>query len=925
MSKGVLLADEVGLGKTIEAGLVLCQYWAERRRRLLVICPASLRKQWSLELEEKFHLPTTVLDRAAFRAAEREGNSHPFDCGRVVITSMNFASAMQAEVRAMSWDLVVIDEAHKLRNAYRPSNRMGQRIRWAIEDRRKIIVTATPLQNSLLELYGLSTLIDEHLFGDRASFQVQYAGQNADHADLRRRLATFTKRTLRNQVLEYIQFTMRRALTQPFQPSDHERRLYDAVSDFLLRDDTYSIPERQRTLITLVLRKLLASSSQAIAGTLETMRNRLVALRDEHSGPAAEETSLVEQIIADEEMEDAYLEEPLSDPASTLSDDEDEAPEAGDSPEDGDAAAADSPEPPFDRARLEAEIAELALYIEWARSVSVDAKSRALLTALETGFTEMERTGAARKAVIFTESRRTQEYLTAFLNENGYAGHVVTFSGTNSGPETTAIYERWLAENQESGRATGSRQIDVRTALIEHFRDGAEVMVATEAAAEGINLQFCSLVVNYDLPWNPQRIEQRIGRCHRYGQQHDVVVLNFLNERNEADRRVLELLTEKFRLFDGVFGSSDEVLGAIESGVDFERRILEIYQECRTYEEIEARFRLLQSEMDDVIRTRLDETRQALLEHFDEDVHARLRMQLAGAQEQLDRVGRLFWTLTRYMLDGRARFAGEATTFELYAPPGPQYRAGTYHLISKQAPNVAGEFLYRLSHPLGEWVIDHGRGLATPAATVTFDITKHETKIADVERLRGRSGWLTLQRIAIESFDTEEHLLCSALDDAGTALDQETCEKLFRCDGTVTAAPAEAPPVRLAQDAERHAAAALTRSFEANNRLFQEERDRLDRWADDMVKGVEKALDDTKAQIRAVSRQARQATTVDEQLALQKKRRDLEQQQRRQRQRIFDVEDEITQRRDALIEQLEQRMQERSSREDLFTIRWQVV
>src|ERR1035437_5774192 len=131
-------------------------------------------------------------------------------------------------------------------------------------------------------------------------------------------------------------------------------------------------------------------------------------------------------------------------------------------------------------------------------------------------------------------------------------------------------------------------------------------MIATEAAAEGINLQFCSLVVNYDLPWNPQRIEQRIGRCHRYGQQHDVVVINFLNERNEADKRVLELLTEKFKLFDGVFGASDEVLGTIEAGEDLEKRILDIYQSCRPSEEINAGFRALKAEMDEQIRSRLE-------------------------------------------------------------------------------------------------------------------------------------------------------------------------------------------------------------------------------------------------------------------------------------------------------------------------------
>ncbi len=226
--------------------------------------------------------------------------------------------------------------------------------------------------------------------------------------------------------------------------------------------------------------------------------------------------------------------------------------------------------------------------------------------------------------------RRTQTYIKDYLDANGYAGKVVVFNGTNSDPDSSQIYQRWLETNRDTGRTTGSRAVNVRTAILEHFRDRASLMIATEAAAEGINLQFCSLVVNFDLPWNPQRIEQRIGRCHRYGQMHDVVVINFLNETNAADQRVYELLNEKFSLFNGVFGASDDVLGSIESGVDFERRILDIYQQCRSLKEIEQAFQSLQAELDQTIQSRLQDTRRILLENFDEDVHSRLRANLNG-------------------------------------------------------------------------------------------------------------------------------------------------------------------------------------------------------------------------------------------------------------------------------------------------------
>lgn len=652
LSKGVILADEVGLGKTVEAGIVLCQLWAERKRRLLIICPAAIRKQWEFELEEKFNLPATVLDAKNYRERQKVGNLRPFDCKEVVIVSFHFASRFKEEIRSIPWDQVVIDEAHKLRNCYRPSNRIGQNIRWAVEERRKMLLTATPLQNSLLELYGLSTLIDDLIFGDPGAFRSQYMNAGADLGDLRQRLSGFCKRTLRNQVNEYVSYTERRPITRPFKPTDDEQKFYEAVSAFLQREDSYAIPRQRRHLTVLILRKLLASSTAAIAGTLETMRARLGDLRDGKIAAA----NFTEKVIFDEEMEEELLEEMMVA--------EDEI---------GEEVAL----PSLDIRRLTDEIRELDNLIQWARSIGTETKTKALVTALSVGFQSMAEMGAARKALIFTESRRTQEGLKTFLEENGYRGEIVLFNGTNSGPEVKAVYDAWVKKNEDSGRMSGSRAVDSRTALIEHFRDHSSIMIATEAAAEGVNLQFCSLVVNFDLPWNPQRIEQRIGRCHRYGQKHDVVVINFLNSRNEADQRVHQLLEEKFQLFNGVFGASDEVLGSIESGVDFEKRILAIYQECRTSEAIDAAFQKLREELDESIRTRMDDTRQMLLEHFDEDVHQRLKLELADTQNRLDAVGRRFWSLSQHMIGDRADWRDEDNSFLLRAPPGTRSRTRT--------------------------------------------------------------------------------------------------------------------------------------------------------------------------------------------------------------------------------------------------------
>jgi hypothetical protein len=440
-------------------------------------------------------------------------------------------------------------------------------------------------------LYGLVSVIDRYVFGDLASFSEQFIRENAEekrNLALQARLKPLVKRTLRKQVLEYIRYTQRIPITQQFLPTDAEQELYDDVTRYLQREVLIVLPASQRTLITLVLRKLLASSSFAIAGTLGTLIRRLEGL---DADPAA----LTEDFAPFDEVQDEWDAEPVA-------------------------------KAPVDPQLLREELAMLQRFVALAGSIQHNAKGDALLAALSEAFAKAHALDAAQKALIFTESRRTQLYLYDLLCRHCYAGQIVLFNGTNTDPQSRAIYDAWRVRHAGEAVVTNSRTADMRAALIEEFRDRATILLATESAAEGVNLQFCSLVINYDLPWNPQRIEQRIDRCHRYGQQHDVVVVNFLNARNEADIRVHQLLSEKFRLFDGVFGASDEVLGAVESGVDIEKRIAQVYQDTRTPAEIDAAFDRLQAELDAQIKDRLHESRRALLDNFDEDVHARLKL-----------------------------------------------------------------------------------------------------------------------------------------------------------------------------------------------------------------------------------------------------------------------------------------------------------
>ena len=441
-----------------------------------------------------------------------------------------------------------------------------------------------------------------------------------------------------------------------------------------------------------------------------------------------------------------------------------------------------------ERDAIAQEIEELRHFKMLATNIRDNAKGKALLTALDRAFAELERLGAAKKAIIFTESRRTQEYLLGLLADTPYGDGIVLFNGTNSDARAQATYKDWLKRHKGTDRITGSKTADTRAALVEHFKERGKLMIATEAGAEGINLQFCSLVINYDLPWNPQRIEQRIGRCHRYGQKFDVVVVNFVDRSNEADARVYELLDQKFQLFEGVFGASDEVLGAIGSGVDFERRIADIYQNCREPAQIRASFEQLQLDLSGEISEAMVKTRQLLLENFDEQVQEKLRVRAEDSRAARSKYERMLMDLTRAELADCASF--DAHGFVLHGRPGnaagsidaDAIPSGRYEL-----PRRSGEaHLYRLGHPLAEWVVHRAKARDLPNARLLFDYDAHGTQISTLKAYRGQTGWLTLALLEVTALENQEqHLLVAASTRNGVALAEDDPEKLLRLPATL--------------------------------------------------------------------------------------------------------------------------------------------
>lgn len=931
LSKGAILADEVGLGKTIEAGLLIAQRWAERKRRILVIAPANLRKQWHQELADKFGIAAAVLEAKSYKQALKEGGSNPFDAPQVLITSYQFASGKAKEVQSVPWDLVVIDEAHRLRNVYKPDNKTARTLKDALVSAPKVLLTATPLQNSLLELYGLVSFVDEKVFGDLDSFKSQF-GSIKDAASfdaLKRRIEPVCKRTLRRQVEAYVKYTKRIPLLQEFVPGADETNLYNLVSEYLQRDSLFALPNSQRQLITLVLRKLLASSTFAIAGALDTLAKRLRQTLDEKSASL----DLADELDNDFEGFDELAEE-----IERIEEQESQA---------GKKAKTEQ-----EILAIKAEIIELESFRDLAVSIAENAKGLALLQALKVAFEKLRDLGAEQKAIIFTESRRTQDYLLTLLGKTPYAPGVVLFNGTNNDARSKEVYDAWIKKHAGTDRISGSRSADTRAALVEYFKEQGSIMIATEAGAEGINLQFCSMVINYDLPWNPQRVEQRIGRCHRYGQKHDVVVVNFLNKENEADRRVYELLALKFKLFDGVFGASDEVLGAVESGVDFERRIAEIYQTCRHPEQIQTAFQQLQDDLAGEISDAMLNARKALLENFDVDVQERLRLRDQAARASLGKLERMLMRFTQAALGANARFDEDGTGFLLDSTPDfvggapkQEIQLGRYELPRR----TEEAHIYRLQHPLAQSLIDYAKGQKLVPAKLRMHYNSYGAHIAVVKQLMGRSGTAVVSLLSVESLGAkEDHLLLAAQDDTGAIHDAETVEKLLSVPAIASALPPASPQPNadavaelgqpgldfnaayvplspaLEQEINRQKSIVLSGLETRNLAAFTQETDKLDAWADDLKVSLEREIKELDRRIKEARTLSKGAATLAEKLAAQKTQRDLEALRDRRRRELFDRQDEIQAKRDGLIDELEKQLKQNITATRLFAVEWEV-
>ncbi len=856
---GCILADEVGLGKTIEAGLVVAQLLAEGASRMLIIVPRSLLGQWQDELYTLFGI-------VALEAADPQCDM--FGPG-VFLVGREYAGSVKGSQRlaaATPFNLCLIDEAHEIfagiykrfdnHGVYDEGSREAQtahRVLKLIGPTPVLLLTATPLQNSLAELWGLLHYIERSgtLLGSFATFKTLFCEKQDGRrlvpeqgAELKRRLGAVVQRTLRRQAQEFLDkpFVGRRAELYEYSMSPEEKTLYDDVTAYLLTPSLCAFQGRSR-LVLLHFHRLMASSTAALAKSLERVAARLRTMQAGVGGHAA--TDAATALLGD--LEDDGL--------GAVDEDEHEL-----------------------TARPEAvaeELARVEAFVRRAHALPHDSKAQSLVKAVRT---MGDRRGVKTKLVVFTESLTTQEYLRGLLVEKAGLDNdeITLFRGTNDSPRAQEALQRWREEVGTSlpPTSTPSPSVAVRLALVHEFRTRSRVFIATEAGAKGLNLQFCDTVINYDLPWNPQRIEQRIGRCHRYGQERDVTVINFLARGNEAQRLTLEILTQKLDLFGNVLDMSDDVLHAARSdrsealttalGPDFEKQLHRIWDRARSVDEVEEELRRLRESMEEsrqelaqvqarttgLIESRLDDSVQQVFRKIADELPATL----AELDADLERVvvGYLHaqevpHTVTKHVSRKRLKIPASPLL------PGP-LSAGLTVAMGRTEGLQDGESLH-VAHPLVLAALNEARAAGRGHFSVRFRLTKNAP-----EALRNRSGArgrLALTRVLYRGFEREDRLVATALfDDAEVLRPAEAALELVQmpCEDISPPAPALAlTPSDLDEVVDEELFFDQADASRAEHDSFERTIDQLDQYMEDRLLVLRRTREDTTVRLHAAT------------------------------------------------------------------------
>lgn len=770
--RGCILCDDGSLGKSFEALLIITQRWYEGKRRILIIVPTPLLRQWIAIINSRFSVPLYAIDNnAVWNERIKAGSANPFTQDGVVITTYDFAAERAEYISKITWDLTVFDEAHRLRKIYKGDNKQSALIREAVARSFKLLLTATPMQNDIMDLYGLIYFIDETALPDADNFYKRYFRKPENNAELASRVSKFCFRTMRAQVATYVKIPECIPLTVDYGLTEPEQRLSDMLDAYLTRDNKYAFPQMEQYDLTPMLYHRLSSSSFALQKALRGVERRLEA--------QCEDKNAEHEVVKEHE--------------------------------------------------------HILGMLNLCDAITENAKGTALLSALKTGFARLKQLGAKKKAILFTEYREMQKYLYELLSIDEYEGKVLTFSGDQSRDYT----------------------------IMERFEHEASILITTDIAAEEFNLEFCSFVINYDLPYNTLKIEQRISRCHRQGQQFDVFVVNLLNRNNFADVRMLELINKRVLQFDGIIGLSDDVIGNLnaDKGGGFGK----ILAEARTKDEIDRTFDEVLIKYEDHNKRLVESAEQSLFTSFSRDIADAVTVSPQYIKQRIQEINDQLWALAKHY-------------FECYNKEheGSQFAIGEHDKTITAADGELPHLFYYWTGSRNKpytsqrkYGMDKGFKPASGRITLSSVIGRgvlQEIECADNGVLTVEADIepcvIGLYRVEVRSGDVaQEYITLTGKTKTGRLLSDDECREIMRLpvvsfseSGRKSArwlreSTGHAPPHEL--DGHISTGDYINRYLSETGNAVKEEADRLRIRTQDRKNGLERGIDDLRTEVRA--------------------------------------------------------------------------
>ena len=678
--KGAVLCDEAGMGKSHEAMLVINQKWLEGCSRILLVTPnVDLLQQWTEMLERFYTVPYVVLtNREQWRQNTSPDTPNAFIQDALVITTYDFAADNEDAAKVVNWDLAVFEEANALTGVYQEGNKQAKALKRIAGESFKLLLTGTPIEKNIMDLYGLIWFIDETLLPGEKEFLARYLRRPENYPELSSQVSRYCFRTLRSQAKRYAKVPERVLMTVEYTPSPQERKLYELLNAYINYREKKAFPEMDPYDLALRLLGLLGSSTAAILQTIKGVIKRL------------------------EQMENT-----------------------------------------------QDELAQWQEIQAVAESITQDTKATELLTVLKQGFALMKKVSAKRKAVIFTESVETQKMLQRLLSQE----------------YTTLSYN-------------GSTDYSV----IRRFKEEGEVLISTDNGAKGFNLEDSAFVVHYDLLYNTLKMEQRIDRCHRLGQQCDVLSVAFIDKNNFADVRKLELVNKRMLVTNGVFGITDDVLGGFTD--DVKGAFSVIAQRLRSKAQVERDFQCTLATYEEDNRHTVAAAENVLFTTFTKELADKVKLSPRYIDRKARELNNALWEVAKWFFErynekntdcrfviDESRRTITATTYDqlpvlFYYWTGSRnrpYRSQKVYGMSKDFKPKAGQIT--LSSVIGRGILHELECSDTGSLTVPDIEEPCEIGLYSVT-------------LTSASSRTERAVLCGRTE-SGNVLDEDACKEIL--------------------------------------------------------------------------------------------------------------------------------------------------